>query len=113
MSRFYTLVFGLIRSCLDFLVFGLIRPCLDFLVFGLIRPCLDFLVFGFIRPCLEPMHLDLQLPVQSVPITNEVVSSNPVHGEVYSTTLCKFVSDLRMVGDFLRFPPLITLAATI
>jgi hypothetical protein len=24
------------------------------------------------------------LPVQSVPITSKVVSSNPVHGEVYS-----------------------------
>jgi hypothetical protein len=32
--------------------------------------------------------MDLQLPVQSVPITTNVVSSNPVHGEVYSTTLC-------------------------
>jgi hypothetical protein len=28
--------------------------------------------------------LDLQLPVQSVPITTKVVSSNPAHGEVYS-----------------------------
>ena len=28
--------------------------------------------------------LELQLPVQSVPITTKVVSSNPVHGEVYS-----------------------------
>jgi hypothetical protein len=28
--------------------------------------------------------LDLQLPVQSVPSTTEVVSVNPVHGEVYS-----------------------------
>jgi hypothetical protein len=30
--------------------------------------------------------LDLQLPVQSVPIITNIVSSNPVHGEV--TTLC-------------------------
>jgi hypothetical protein len=31
-------------------------------------------------------YLDLQLPVQSVPITKcaEVVSSNPIHGEVHS-----------------------------
>ena len=29
-------------------------------------------------------QLDLQLPVQSVPITTKVVSSNPTHGEVYS-----------------------------
>jgi hypothetical protein len=28
--------------------------------------------------------LDLQLPVCSVPITTKVVSSNPVHSEVYS-----------------------------
>ena len=28
--------------------------------------------------------LNLQLPVQSVPITTQVVSSNPVHDEVYS-----------------------------
>jgi hypothetical protein len=28
--------------------------------------------------------LDLQLPLQAVPITVKVVSSNPVHGEVYS-----------------------------
>ena len=28
--------------------------------------------------------LDLQLPVQSVPITTKVVSSNNVHSEVYS-----------------------------
>jgi hypothetical protein len=32
--------------------------------------------------------LDLQLPVQSVPFTTYVVSSHPVHGEVYSATLC-------------------------
>jgi len=29
-----------------------------------------------------PSCLDLQLPMQSVPITTKVVSSNPVHGEV-------------------------------
>jgi hypothetical protein len=28
--------------------------------------------------------IDLQLPLQSVPITTKVVSSNPVHGEMYS-----------------------------
>jgi hypothetical protein len=48
--------------------------------------------------------LELQLPVQSVPITTKVVSSNPVHGEVYSIQhyVIKFVSDLRQVGVFLR-----------
>jgi hypothetical protein len=42
--------------------------------------------------------LNLQLPVQSVPITTKVVSLNPIHGEVYSIQLCQ-------VGGFLRFPP--------
>jgi len=30
------------------------------------------------------MVVDLQLPMQSVSITSKVVSSNPVHAEVYS-----------------------------
>jgi hypothetical protein len=29
-------------------------------------------------------EFDLQLPVQSVPITTKVASFNPIHGEVYS-----------------------------
>ena len=49
--------------------------------------------------------LDLQLHVQSVSITTKVVSSNPVHGEVYSIqhVVIKFVSDLRHVGGFHRY----------
>jgi hypothetical protein len=36
------------------------------------------------------------VPVQSVPITTKVVSSNHVHGEVYSIHyVIKFVNDLR------------------
>ena len=62
--------------------------------------------------------LDLQLPVQLVPITTKVVSLNPAHGEVYLIQLfvIKFVSDLRQVVGFLwvlRFPPPIKLRATI
>jgi len=40
--------------------------------------------------------LDLQLLLQSVPITTKVVSSNPTHGDVYSIQhyVIKFVSDL-------------------
>ena len=58
------------------------------------------------------------LPKQSVPITTKVVSSNSVHGEVYSIQhyVIKFVSGFRQGGDFLRvllFPPLIKLTATI
>jgi hypothetical protein len=49
--------------------------------------------------------LDLQLPVQSVPIITKVVSlTNPTNDEVYSIQhyVIKFVSDLRQVGGFLR-----------
>jgi len=51
--------------------------------------------------------------MQSVPITTNVVSSNPVHGDVYSIQyyVIKFVSDLRQVHGFLWFPPPIKLAA--
>jgi len=65
-------------------------------------------------------YLDLQLPVQSVPITTKVVSSYPIHGEVYSIQhyvikfvsalhgevcsiqhyVIKFVSDLRHIGGY-------------
>jgi hypothetical protein len=66
----------------------------------------------------DRMVVDLQLPVQSVPITTKVVSSNPVHGKVYSIQhyVIKFVSDLRQIGGFLqvlRFPPPIKLTAMI
>jgi hypothetical protein len=63
--------------------------------------------------------LDLQLPVQSVPITTKVVSSNPAHGEVYSMQhyVIKFVINLRQAGGFLRvlfdFFPQIKLTTTI
>jgi hypothetical protein len=48
------------------------------------------------------MQLDLQLPVQSVPITTNVVSSNSAHGDVYSIQhyVIKFVSDVRQVVWF-------------
>ena len=63
-------------------------------------------------------YLDLQLPVQSVPITTKVVSWNPADGDVYSIQhyMIKFVSDLQQVDGFLRvlrFPPSIKLTATI
>jgi hypothetical protein len=55
------------------------------------------------------MVYGVQLPMQSVPITSKVASSNPVRGEVYSIQhyVMKFVSDLRQVDGFLqvlRFP---------
>ena len=62
--------------------------------------------------------LDLQLPMQSVPITTDVVSSNLNQGEMYNimNNVIKFVSDLHQVGGFLRilrFPPPIKLTSTI
>ena len=59
--------------------------------------------------------LDLQLSMQSVPITTKVMSSNPAHGEVYSIQyyVVTFVSDLRKVGGFLRCLPPIKLTDTI
>ena len=49
-----------------------------------------------------------------MPIPTKAMSSNPVHGEVYSIQqyVIQFVSDLWQVGDFLRvhrFPPPIKL----
>ena len=62
----------------------------------------------------DPMSwsLDLQLPVQSVPITNKVVSSNPSHGEVHSIQhkVCQW---LAVAQWFSPFPPPIKLTATI
>jgi hypothetical protein len=54
--------------------------------------------------------LDLKLPMQSVPIITNVVSSNPTQ-EIQHYVI-KFVSDLQQVGGFLRvlwFPPPIKL----
>ena len=62
----------------------------------------------------DRMVVDLQLPVQSVPITTKVVSLNPVHGEMYLIQhyVIKFVSNLRQFGGFLQFPPPIKLTPT-
>jgi hypothetical protein len=59
--------------------------------------------------------LDLQLSMLSMPITTNVVSSNPSHGEVYSIRyyVIKFDNGMRQNGGFLRFPPPIKLTATI
>jgi hypothetical protein len=43
--------------------------------------------------------LDLQLPVQSVPITTKIMSSNPT--QVIQQYAIKFISDLQQVGGFL------------
>ena len=53
-------------------------------------------------------QLDLQLPMQSLPITTNIVNSNPDHGKVYSMQL-EVVSDFLRV---LRFPPSMNRTAT-
>jgi hypothetical protein len=49
--------------------------------------------------------LDLELPMQSVPITTNVVSSRPAHDEVYSIQvhMNKWVNYFRQVSGFLRY----------
>ena len=64
-------------------------------------------------------ELDLQLTVQSVPISTKVVSLNPAHGKVYLIQhhvikVCQWF--VWQVGGFLqalRIPPPIKLTATI
>jgi hypothetical protein len=52
---------------------------------------------------------------QILVLSKLVVSSKAYHGDVHSIQhyMIKFVSDLRQVGGFLRFPPPIKLTATI
>jgi hypothetical protein len=59
--------------------------------------------------------MDLQLSMQSVPITTKAVSLNPTHDEVYSIQhyVIQIVSDLGQVEGFQRFPPPIKLTAKI
>ena len=42
--------------------------------------------------------LDLQLPMQSLPITTKVVNSNPVHGEI--TTICDKACQWLVTGQW-------------
>ena len=62
-------------------------------------------------------YLDLQLPVQSVPITTKVESSSPFVARCtrYRRYVIKIVSDATGRGFLraLRFPPLIKLTAMI
>jgi hypothetical protein len=63
----------------------------------------------------DRMVVDLQLPIQSVYITTNVVNSNPTQARCTRYNI-KFVGDLRQVGGFLRvrwFPPPIKLTAMI
>ena len=60
------------------------------------------------------VKLGFQLPMQSVPITTEVVSLKNAHGWVYSIQhyVIKVVSDLRQVGGFLLGAPVSSTSKT-
>jgi hypothetical protein len=60
-------------------------------------------------------YLDLQLPMQSVPITTNVVSSNPTQARYtrYNIVIKNVSSDLRQVDGFLPLPIPINRTATI
>jgi hypothetical protein len=51
--------------------------------------------------------MDLQLRMQSVPITTKVVSSNPTYGQVYSIQqyVIKFINDLWQVDSYWNNSP--------
>ena len=72
---------------------------------------LHFITFGMgAIVVMIVWQLNLQLPVESVPITSKVVSSNLVHGEVYSIQhyVTQYISDFRQIGSFrlvLQLPP--------
>jgi hypothetical protein len=83
----------------------------------IVRKILYVVIVSFIGGGNRNTRLDLQLPMQSVPITTKFVNSNPAHGQVYSIQhyVIKFVSYLRQVCGFLRvfrFPPPIKLTIT-
>jgi hypothetical protein len=61
----------------------------------LIYVCIHLWFFLLFRDRHGRDRTVVELPMQSVPITTKVASSNPVHGEVYSIQhyVIKFVSD--------------------
>jgi hypothetical protein len=78
------------------------------------KPNLKEMVIGAV---VVVWQLDLQLPMQSVPIATNV-SLVPIHGKLYSIQdyVIKFVRDLWWVSGFLQvlwFPPPIKLTTTI
>ena len=63
-------------------------------------PVVALISVGACRAC-DRMVVGITLPVQSVPITTKVVSSNSVHGEARSILHydIQVFSDLQQVGD--------------
>ena len=91
------------------LEYSYLTSCRPFKLMG--RPGNDRMVVGFTTTYIL-------VAMESVPITTNIVSSNPAHGEMYLIQhyVIKLVSDLWQVGDFLRilrFSPPIKPTATI
>ena len=74
---------------------------LVFLYFNTLWKCFIYHIIGAVMVVII-WQLDLQLPMQSVPITTKVVSLNPTHGKMYLRHyVIKFVSDLWQISDSL------------
>jgi hypothetical protein len=86
---------------------------------GLVRCMVEVVAFwSQVVPIPTYNNINVSTHLQSVPITTNVVSSNPTHDELYSIQhyVIKFVSDVQQVGGFLRVlwsPPPISMTATI
>jgi hypothetical protein len=63
---------------------------MNIFVLSLLHPLLPCGNLGAIVVMIE-WQLDLQLPMQSIPITIKIVILNTAHGEVYLIYLCKKV----------------------
>ena len=90
---------------------------LNYVVKFIIKILIQWMFCVYRQDCLHVVVTSLPFfPMQSVPITTKVASSNPAHGEVYSMQhyVIKFVSDLRQISSFclgLRFTLPIKLTA--
>jgi hypothetical protein len=78
--------------------------------------CWSFAPYNYVRDRRGRMNRMVVglLPMQPVPITTNVMSSNPTHA--IQAYVIKFLSDIPEVGGFLRvlqFPPPIKLTALI
>jgi hypothetical protein len=56
--------------------------------------------------------MDLQLPVQSMPITTKVERSNPIHGEVYLIKQCDKVN-CQLLATGMWFSPVSSTNTTV
>ena len=106
----------LTKMCHNFLISSIISYCIKYTS---TCECIELSSLMVIeRVVVIVWQLDLPLPIQSVPISNNVTSSNSARGEVYSIQhdVITFVSDLLEICGFhlvLCFPPPIKLTETI